>query len=195
MSEFNEHVLEEAGSRGEKLLVDDLVLLIERYDSGDGCGVAVERVEAYAEQLAAEDAPVKPDKVRPAIEERRTESFHWAADAAASGTWFGSGTLYDVGDGRVSVFPAYWHEELAGETDLTNYLELITADLDTESDAFDSGGPDSGVPETVLVNAASVLGGLAPGQAREQLAELREQGVVTESADQHPNARVQLADN
>jgi hypothetical protein len=192
MSEFNEHVLEEAGSRGEKLVIDDLVLLIERYDGNDGPGVTIDRVEAYAERLAAQDAPIKPDKIRPAIEERLTDAEGWSADAAASGTWFGSGTLYEVGDGRVSTLPPRWHEELTGETDLTRYLEVILAD--TDGGDFDSGGTDSGVPETLLVNAATVLGGLAPGQAREQLADLNERGVVTESADQHPNARIHLAD-
>ncbi|SEO43994.1 hypothetical protein SAMN04487948_102428 [Halogranum amylolyticum] len=193
MAEFNDHVLAEAGDRGEKLLVDDLVLLIERHDGGTGPGVAVDRVEAYAEKLAAQDAPVKPEKVGPAIEERRIDSYRWAADATTSGTWFGSGTLYDVGDGRVSVLPAYWHDELAGETDLTRYLELIAADLD-DSREFDSGGPDTGVPETLLVNAASVLSDLRWREARARLADLREEGVVAESADQHPNARVHLDD-
>lgn len=192
MSEFNEHVLEEAGSRGEKLVIDDLVLLIERYDGDDGPGVTIDRVEAYAERLAAQDAPVNPDKVRPAIEERLTDAENWSTEAAASGTWFGSGTLYEVGDDRVSTLPARWHDELAGSTDLTRYLEVILTDADGGD--FDSGGNDSGVPETVLVNAATVLGGLSPGQAREQLADLHAEGVVTESADQHPNARIHLAD-
>ncbi|SFL00767.1 hypothetical protein SAMN04487950_1904 [Halogranum rubrum] len=193
MSQFNEHVLEEAGSRGEKLLVDDLVLLIERHEREGGPGVAIDRVEAYAEKLAAQDAPVKPDKVRPAIEERLTDAETWSADAAASGTWFGSGTLYDVGNGRVSTLPSRWHRELTGTRDLTRYLEVILDD--THGNGFDSGGTDGGVPETVLVHAATVLGGLGQGQAREQLADLHERSVVTESADQHPNARIHLTDD
>lgn len=192
MSEFNEHVLEEAGSRGEKLLVDDLVLLIERYESKNGPGVAIDRVVAYGERLAEQNAPVKPDKIRPAIDERLTDSDEWAGDAAASGTWFGSGTLYDLGDGRVSVLPARWHRELAGSTDLTKYLEVMLSG--TSGGDFDSGGKDGGVPETVVVNAATVLGGLSPGQAREQLADLHAEGVVEEYADQHPNARIRLSD-
>jgi hypothetical protein len=105
MSELNEHVLEEAGSRGDKLIVNDLVVLIERYDGRDEPGVAVDRVVEYAERLAAQNAPVQPEKVPAAIDERRSTAETWQADAAATGTWFGSGSLYELDEGRVSVFP------------------------------------------------------------------------------------------
>lgn len=192
MATFNEHVLEEAGRRGDKLLVDDLVDLIERYDRTDETGVSVDRVVAYAEQLETEGAPIEPDKVEPAVEERLTETTHWTTDATASGSWFGSGALYDVGDGRVSTVPAHWHDELDGETDLTRYLEVIFDDVHDESDAFDSGGPGHGVPESLLLDAATVIGGLSREEAAEQLSDLYEAGVVDESADQQPNSRVQF---
>lgn len=194
MSELNEHVLEEAGSRGDKLIITDLVGLIERHDGGEESGVTVDRVVAYAERLAAQNAPVDPDKVPVAIDERLTDADRWQADAAATGTWFGSGVLYGLDDRRVSVFPSHWHEELAGETDLRRYLTVICADLEDPESAFESGGQGVGVPETVLLNAAAVIGRVSRREAGERLAELRAEGVVEELADQHPNARVRLAE-
>lgn len=193
MVTFNEHVLEEAGRRGDKLLVDDLVNLIERYDRTGAPGVSVDRVVAYAEELEAEGVSIQPDKVEPAIEERLTETDHWTTDATTSGSWFGSGALYDVDDGRVSIFPLRWHEELKGETNLVRYLEVILDDV-REGEAFDSGGPGRGVPEELLLNAATVIGGLRREEAAKRLEELGDEGVIEELASQQPNPQIRLTE-
>ena len=187
MSELNEHVLEEAGSRGDKLIVNDLVVLIERYDGRDEPGVAVDRVVEYAERLAAQNAPVQPEKVPAAIDERRSTAETWQADAAATGTWFGSGSLYELDEGRVSVFPRRWHEELTGETDLKRYLDVVGTSV-----ADDGTAEGQSVPEAVLLNAATVLGGLSWQAAKSQLETLRDEGVVNQPADQHPYAQVEF---
>lgn len=51
-------MLEAAGSRGDKHIVNDLVGLVERHEGGDKPGGAVDRVVASAERLAAQNAPV-----------------------------------------------------------------------------------------------------------------------------------------
>ncbi|WP_224269963.1 hypothetical protein [Haloprofundus salinisoli] len=184
MPELNEHVLEEAGDRGRTLLVSDLVGLIERYERSDRPGVAPDRVVTYAEGLAADGAQIDPDSVPSAVEERRTESSSWDDNDA----------LYTVDDGRVSTYPERWHESLRGESDVRRYLEVILDDVGDSADAFDVGGAGRGVPRSLLLSATAVLGELNPTEAKAQIQALRDEGVLAEDADQHPNARVAFAD-
>ncbi|MFC6726222.1 hypothetical protein ACFQE1_18005, partial [Halobium palmae] len=98
MATLKEHVLNEAGERQDRLTIGQLVTLIERHDPEEGPGVTRERIREYAEALAERDAPVNPDKVDGAIDDRLAE------DESLSGpvSWTGSTTLFDVGEGRVS---------------------------------------------------------------------------------------------
>ena len=190
MTDLNERVVEEAAKQGEKMLVDDLVDLIERIDSDADRGVAIDRVAAYAEELNDRPSdvgrvhdPIDPEEVRSLIDDRATES----------PTWTETGALYEVAEGRVSVYPRNWHDELGGETDLRRYVEVIEEDAD--EDAFAGGGPGPGVPEQVLVDAAAVLSGMSAQDARSELERLRGEGVVSENVDQHPNPRVRLEES
>ncbi|KTG09644.1 hypothetical protein AUR64_08340 [Haloprofundus marisrubri] len=180
MPELNEHVLREAGDRGRTLLVSDLVRLIERHESTNRPGVDPERVVTYAESLEADGARIDAGSVRGAIEERQTDS----------SSWIGEDALYAVGDGRVSTYPKQWHEALEGDEDVRRYLEVILDDVGDSENAFDRGGPGTGVPRSLLLDVTSVLGDLTPEETKAQIQALRGDGVLAEDADQHPDARV-----
>jgi hypothetical protein len=184
------HVLEEAGQRGETLLVDDLVELVARFDDDGEDGVRIDRLVAYAERLDAQGHPVEPDSVRPAVEERLVDATEWV----------GEDPLYRTGDGRVSRFPQSWYDELAGERDVRRYVEVLTTAL-AESDAglqrggaADPGDGD-GIPESFLLDVASVVGGLDRDAVRGEVEQLRVEGILAEDADQHPDGNVRLAEN
>jgi hypothetical protein len=183
MPELNETVLEEAGDRGRTLLVSDLVGLIERHEDDGSPGTTTERVVTYAETLSERGARIDAEAVPSAIEERRTESTSWVGDE----------TLYNVGDGRVSAYPKQWHENLRGEDEVTQYLEVILDDVGDSEDAFNKGGPGTGVPRSLLLSVTSVLGDLTPTDTKAQIQALRQEGVLNEDADQHPDARVSFA--
>lgn len=184
------HVLDEAGQLGETLLVDDLIDLVARYDDDGEDGVRVDRLVAYAERLAAEGHPVDPESIRPAVEERLVDETEWVGDDP----------LYPTGDGRVSLFPQSWYDELAGERDVRWYVEVLTAAIaDSDADPTRGGAGDpaagDGVPETLLLDVASVVGGLDRDAVRGTVEQLRVDGVLAEDADQHPDANVRLAED
>ncbi|WP_224332572.1 hypothetical protein [Haloprofundus halobius] len=183
MPELNDTVLSEAGDRGRTLLVTDLVGLIERHERSDRPGVESERVVTYAEALEADGARIDAPSVPSAVEERRTNS----------SSWVGDDVLYTVDDGRVSTFPERWHEGLRGESDVRRYLEVILDDVDDSENAFSMGGAGRGVPRSLLFDATAALGELNPTEAKAQIEALRDEGVLAEDVDQHPNARVSFA--
>lgn len=197
MTALNEHVLNEAGERQDRLTIGQLVTLIERHDGrADGPGVARDRIMAYAERLGGNGGPVNPDKVGTAIDERLTE------DDSLSGPvgWTGSASLFSVGDGRVSTFPPSWHEAFRDRS--PSVREVVEFALrDPDSDGNDSGGAGSngdaggpaGVPRQVVLNAATLFGGMEWSTAQGELESLRGEGVVVEDLDQHPNPNVRLA--
>jgi hypothetical protein len=186
-SDLSERVLEEAADRGETLLVEDLVLLSERFDRGtEGtAGVAVERLEAYAEELSKSGRLVDPDGVRESIDDRAVESDSWKDPDA----------IYHVGDDRVSVYPPTWYEAFGGETDLVRMIEAISDDVGDTSEAFERGGAGGGVPQQILTEAAAAVGGLSRQEARGELDRLGDEGKIVETASQHPHAAVRLADD
>lgn len=182
MADLNEFVIEEADKQGDKMLVDDFVNLIERHESSDEPGVEIDRVAAYAEALndrRGHDS-VGPEELRSLVEDRLTDSR----------TWVETGALYELSPGRVSVYPSNWHEELGGETDITRHIEFIEADIGDAN--FTHGGPGPGVPEQLLVDVAAVVGGMEIEEARAEIERLRDEGVVSENVDQHPNPRVRI---
>lgn len=181
-----DEVVAAAADRGDNLVVTELVSLVERHDpvaiESNAFGVSTDRVLAYAEALPEGGDEVTTDDVRAA-----------AADATASESWVGGETLYATAEGHVSVFPRGWHEALAGEDDVRRFVETILAEVDDSETAFgEAGGRGVGVPENVLLNAATVLGTPTWEEAKAQLESLRDEGVVAERLDQHPDARVAL---
>lgn len=190
MEDLNEHVLDQAAGQ-ELLRVEDLIVLVERHDRDDGRGVPVDRLRAYVEEIDRLGGSLAPANLDAALEERTTDSE----------TWVGQGTIYRTGDDRVSTYPANWHERLAGETDLAEHLRVVLNDVlandafENSEEAFQQGGPRRGVPEGVLIDVASTIGGLSGDEANAQLTELRKRDVVSESADQHPHSRVRFLES
>lgn len=182
MSELRERVIEEAEQR-RTLRTDDLVTLVERHHGDGSPGVDPDLLRAYAEEIGSRGGEFGRENAEVELE-----------SVSESETWTNDDRLYRVGDGRVSAYPRSWYDELGGETDLERYLEFILADVDDSRAAFQSGGQGEGVPQGTLLNVATVLGGMDWKEAKRELERLRDEGVVAEDADQHPNARVTFAE-
>lgn len=182
MAELNDHVLDEAGRRGQSLLVRELLVLVERHHPTDEPGVDRELLVEYVDAL---QEPTRvgfdADEALAIVDEKRSDAERWVDD----------GTIYAVGEDRVSAFPRRWHDELRGETDLKRYVAVLQEDV---SRAFDEGdgGRGRGVPEQTLLSAASAIGPMSREDAKERLEALRADGELVEDADQHPQAGVQL---
>ena len=185
VTEINERIVAEADDRGESLLVDEFLTLIEQYHSHDRPGIAWETLEAYTEAMGGTDYGHSHDMegVLDAVDERLTDG-EYRTDA-----------FYRVGDDRVSVYPESWHDELGGETDLREYVRFLTnRDLDDENGA-ELGANGGGVPEQLLLEVAGIVGRTDPDTVKSRLEDLRERHELVEGADQHPNARVRLPEN
>ncbi len=179
MVELHDHIIEEFGHRGDSLLADEFLSLIEQYHSTDGPGVPWDVVEAYANALDREGlSQLNSDVMLDRIEEKRRNSE----------TWIGEDAVYDLGDGRVSNYPAEWHDRLGGADDIVDFVEVLT-----ETDvSIGQGGAGRGVPENLLLDIVATVGGLDREEAKAQLEEKRRDGPIAEDADQHPDARVRL---
>jgi hypothetical protein len=179
MVELSDRVVDEFGHRGDSLLVDEFLSLVERHHPTDEPGVDWAVVEAYAAALDERGvSQLDGDVVLERIESKRTNSE----------TWVNGEVIYDLGDGRVSTYPAAWHDRLGGSTDVVGFVEFLT---DAEA-SIGQGGAGEGVPEEFLLDAVAVVGGLDREDAKARLEELRRSGPLAEDADQHPNARVRL---
>ena len=180
MVDLNDRIIRAAADQGNTLLVDDLVRLVEQYHDHDGSGVSRETLDAYARRLGDERDDFEADGFLGAVDDRLTDG-GYTTDA-----------FYRVGDDRISAYPAQWHDDLGGETDLKEYVRYLS-DRDPESGA-ELGGAGRGVPEHELLDIVGVLGGTDPDAAKAQLESLRDDGELVEDADQHPNARVRFPD-
>lgn len=197
MVETNEQVLEEVRQQGDMLMTRELVSLIERHHSHEQ-GVSRETIEAYDEAITNDDTlSFESGEVTSAVENRSVEGETWVDDQS----------LYSIGDDRVSAFPARWHEKLGETTDLRAYVSLIGDVMEGEgklADPYSSdpeddegasgGGLGSGVPEQLVLDAVSVIGGTERDAVKEQLEERRTNGELVQDADQHPDARVYLSE-
>jgi hypothetical protein len=182
MAELSDDVIEEAAHEGETLLIEDLVSFAERAHDAEP-GVEHDRLTDYAEALSERrDTSFDIAAFEKELAERRTDAETWAGD----------GSLYEVGEDRLSCYPARWHEELGGSTDVADYIAF----LETESPAFiierGTGEVGPGIPEQKLVEIVTVVGRVDREAARAALKRARDDGEVVEDADQHPQAGVYL---
>ncbi|SFR37101.1 hypothetical protein [Halogeometricum limi] len=180
-------VVEAAADRGDNLVVRELAILAMRHDpfpqESDTYGISRTRLVAYAAALPDGERRIDADDVERAFAEQTT----------GSESWVDADHLYVTGDDHVSPYPRAWHETLEGEDDLIRFVEVILAEVGDSESAFDRGGHDVGVPERILLNAATALGPLTRTETKEQLERHREEGTLAERADQHPDASVRLA--
>ena len=178
-----DYVIEQAEREGESLLVGDLLLYIERYDGDERPGASDAQLDAYVEALAEKNFFARgPSNVREQIE-RRTDD---------SETWVEEDTFYRVGTDRVSNFPKRWHEQLGPEDDLRAFVRVMAEDIETSPHGTDRGGQGRGVPEQLLLDAATVLADYERGDAKTELEELRDRDELVMDADMNREGRVQL---
>ncbi|QDX39806.1 hypothetical protein [Salarchaeum sp. JOR-1] len=177
MTLVDDDVLVEAGSRGQNLLVTELVRLVERGHATDEPGVSRERLDAYIDEIGdARDA----DTIRAELEEQLTDTESWV-DVNA---------VYEVENGRVSRYPASWHEAVEPADDLVDVVRVLNERV---SDPPESGASE-GIAEEFLLDALEVLGDWERERAKNRIEELRSAGVLAEYTDQHPKAGVRVAD-
>jgi len=170
-------VLDEALSRGETLILHDLLRLIERYDTGPG--VPNETLDAYIDALG--DSRFNESALREGLESRLVDTNVWVDESS----------VYQL-DSGFSAFPPRWHDELTGERDLTQYVATMTTAVEGGSEGYAHGGRGQGVPQKLLFDTATVFGGFSYAEAKNEAVRLRDVDLLTADADQHPNARVQL---
>jgi hypothetical protein len=185
-SALSEQVLEAVGSERRTLLPREVVKFIERYHPHDQPGIAWSVLEAYATRLADNlGAQFDREEFLETIEARRVESQTWESDDA----------LYQLGTNRVSLFPPHWHDSLGGATDLTAYVRFLTDEAPGFADERTAvGGTGEGIPEQFLLETVNLVGRVDHASAKSRLEDLRDSGELVEDADQHPNARVKLAE-
>lgn len=180
MAELDDEVIETLHSEGERLLADDLVEIVERHHDFDEAGVPRGLVDDYLDALE-ESAAFNTGPLREQFEE------HLTSDRSFVDT----NSVYEVGDGRVSAYPAEWHERLDGDASLADYVRVMTDSMDETPETAAS----RGVAKDELFDVAAVIGGMRRGEARGRLKDLRADGVLVADTDQHPRAGVTLAED
>jgi len=181
----DDDVLEQAEREGESLLIGELLLYIERYDDAERPGVSDDQLQAYVEALVEKNVfPRSADVVREQIDQRTEDSEAWVEEDA----------FYRVGTHRVSNFPKRWHEQLGPDDDLRAIVRVMAEELAASPQGTDRGGQGRGVPEQLLLDAATVLADYDRGDAKTELEELRDRDELVMDADMNREGRVQLPD-
>jgi hypothetical protein len=183
MVEIDQRAIDEAAREGESMRTRDLFDIVERYHD-DKPGVPRDTLEAYARELNSKrDFGLDVETFLGLVDERRTDS----------DTWAGNDVFYGLDGDRLSQYPASWHEALHGSTDPVEYLRFFR----DEAPAFldDHRGSKPGVQKDTLVRIMRVVGGTDQQTAVGELEAARDDGFVEESADQHPQTGVFLADD
>lgn len=180
-----EDVIETAEKQGESLLTGDLLLYIERYHDDGRPGVNDELVDSYVALLDERGFfPRGPEGMLEQIDDNRT----------GSETWRGEDAFYTVGEGRISTYPLRWHEELGPDDDIRAFVAVLHEGIEAADEGTDSGGAGTGVPQQLLVDAATVIGDYERQNALGELKEWRDRDELVTDADQHPDGRVQLTE-
>jgi hypothetical protein len=174
MPELRRDVLDEAGQRSKYLTATELLEVIERYHDENEPGIARETFEAYAEGVAEETAR-SADEFTEGLSNSLTDDDGWVEPSV----------IYELDDGRVSTYPADWHERLGGEGDPREHLRFLVEEVE---------GYENSVDEAALLHLTSVVGGVGYETAKARLESLRDEGKIVEGADQHPDANVYLPD-
>jgi len=181
MTDVRDAVIEEVTHRSRNLLPTELVALIERHHHGDSPGIERETLTTYARALADEpNFAVDPEGIDQVVEDRLVDTETWAGDDA----------LYVLGDDRISAYPRAWHDRLGGETDVREYVTYLESDASgfADSDPYDG----SGIPESTLLDVVPVVGRTDRDAVKAQIEDRRAAGEISQGADQHPDARVNL---
>lgn len=185
MAEPDQAVIDEAVHEGDSMTHGELFDLIERSDD-EYPGVDPEVVETYARELAArEDYAFDAEGFLDIVDERRVDEEEWA----------GPDHVYELDGDRLSQYPPAWHEELGGSTDAAEYVRFVTEAEPMFIEELSRGGAGEGIPEDTLVRLIATVGRVGKDDARAAIEEARDRGDIVEETEQHPQARVYLADD
>ncbi|WP_436924867.1 hypothetical protein [Halosimplex amylolyticum] len=177
-------IIDELLRRGRYLYPTDVVDVIERFHGVAGPGVPRTVVRQYVAELLDQlgtRAPYTLERFERILDGRITDLDLWLPDA-----------LYEVGAGRVSVYPAHWHRALGGVRDPVRYVEVIAADLAAARGATPD-EPSPPVPRPILIDAMMVLGGTSRPEAGGALQTARLDGRLVVEPFQNPEADVWVA--
>lgn len=168
-------VVEELESHSETLGLRDFVRTVEKHHREDEPGVERELLADYADAVYF-------DVESSAFEDRLTANEEWTAGEK----------LYEVADGRISAYPASWHETISETDGVRKIIELIQSDVtEPEGDAREA-VTEEGVPEEKVLRVAETVAGIDRADTREQISALRKSGEIEEFASQHRNPRLHL---
>ena len=176
MVETREAVVEELDSHSETMRLEDFVRIVEGHQPVEEPGVDRETLAAYAEAVYF-------DVDLSAIDERVVDSDGWVE----------GDHLYEVGDGRISVYPPDWHEALAGTADLKEVIRLIQTETTEAEGEMQEAVTEEGVPENKVLRVAETVAGIDRETVRERLKELRQNDEIEEFASQHRNPTIRLS--
>ena len=164
MTEADERVLDRIN---QTLRLDGLLVLIERYHSHARPGVPRETLDRYAEPFSA-SVGGQPD----------VDAFHEEVDSRLtdSRTWSGKDSIYRLDSGRISRYPATWHDRLGDTTDVRRYVAFLQEEASEFKSDIGQGGAGPGIPEQPLLDAIAVTGRTDRAAVTTELAALRNRG-------------------
>lgn len=176
MAELDDHTVEELQGHSETLVLEDFVRIVET-NHPDGQGIDRDTIAEYAEAL---DYDV--DAFDEEIDDRLTDADSWTEGEV----------FYRLDEGRISVFPPHWHDELADISDLRKIIRVIQEDRTTAEGESQEHPRKEGVSEEMLDEVAAAIGGMDRNEVRDRLKELRDENEIEEYPSQHANPWIQL---
>ncbi|WP_324665226.1 hypothetical protein [Haloarcula sediminis] len=181
MVDTDQRAVDEIVHEGESLSTRELIDVLERHHD-DEPGVPEAAIDAYTRELQErEDSSFDEAAFREVVADRRTGAESWVDDDR----------LYELGDGRISQYPAAWHDRLHGERDPAAYLRCF--EETAPSVLGNAPGSRPHANEDQLIDVMAVVGGLDRDAAKAEIEAARDDDRVVEDADQHPKAGVYLA--
>lgn len=175
MASVDPDLVENLSHHDDYLTVRELVRYLERHHPVSGPGVPRDLIEEYAEEIGYD-----LDRLRTSLGDRLTDSR----------TWQPGERLYEV-DGDVSIYPPAWHEQLAGTTDLSKFVEVMLESVKApEGVAVDR--ERLGVSQDELKAAVEIIAEMDRGDVAELLKDQRVDGTVVLYAFQNPEEVVRL---
>ena len=183
MVDTDQQAVEEIVHEGDALGTSRLVDILERYHD-DRPGVPRDAIGAYARELnERDDSSFDAEAFRDVVEDRLTDSDRWVDDGDR---------LYELDGGRISQYPATWHDRLRGERDPAAYLRFFEAEAPEVLGTAPGGRQRAN--EDQLIDVMAVVGEMSRDAAKGAIESAREADRVVEDADQHPKAGVYLAE-
>jgi hypothetical protein len=183
MADTDQQAVDEIVHGGEALGTSELIDILERYHD-DRPGVPRDAIDAYARELnERDDSSFDTETFRDIVEDRLTDSDSWVADGDH---------LYELGGGRISQYPATWHDRLGGERDPAAYLRFFEAEA--PSVLGNAPGGRQRADEDQLIDVMAVVGEMSRESATAAIKSARDDDRIVEDADQHPKAGVYLSE-